>query len=309
MQYSPVDLDGLRSFVAVADRLSFHEAATMLGISPSALTRRIQRLETALGLPLLERSTRQVLATMEGRVFLPLAREALAAVDTAVDTVRVQARQRADHLVLASVPTMTYQLLPQFIREFHGRWPDTHVRVVECGAGAVEHAVRDGTANFGFGFPVGLVEADLAFEPLVADPYCLVVPRDHALATRHQVAWLELKACKVITAGRQSGNMKVLSQALRGVDWRPKTEYEVDHLTTSLGLVEAGLGVAVVPQSALPAQLPPSMVMRPLVDPNATRSLGVFRRRSTLLSPVARRFLATVRRSGARLGDDVAASD
>jgi DNA-binding transcriptional LysR family regulator len=54
-----------------------------------------------------------------------------------------------------------------------------------------------------------------------------------------------------------------LEEALRGVDWRPDTTYEIDHLTTSLGLVKAGLGIAVVPQSSLPPDPPPSIVVRP----------------------------------------------
>jgi len=80
MQQTSIDLDCLRSFVAVADRLAFHEAASALRISASPLTRRIQRLEAALDTPLLERSTRQITPTAEGRLLLPLARTAIAAV-------------------------------------------------------------------------------------------------------------------------------------------------------------------------------------------------------------------------------------
>jgi DNA-binding transcriptional LysR family regulator len=299
MQDSEVDLDGLRSFLAVAERLNFNEAASLLGISAPALTRRVQRLEAALGLPLLERSTRQVSPTPHGLVFLPLAREALAAVDAAVEAVRAGARLRAGHLVLASVPTMTHQLLPRIIRAFHDRWPDIHVRVVECGAGAVEQAVRDGTADLGFSFLVGSLAADLAFDRILADAYCLVLPSGHALAVQDEVEWRDLKAQKTITAGRKSGNMKVLGQALRGVDWRPETEYEVDHLTTSLGLVEAGLGVAVLPRSALPARLSPGIAVRQLTNPTATRNLGIFRRQRRLLPLAARQLLSVAKRVAA----------
>jgi DNA-binding transcriptional LysR family regulator len=309
MQELSVDLDCLRSFVTVAERLNFHEAAIALRISGPALTRRIQRLEATLGAPLLERNTRRVVATSEGLVFLTLARQALDAVDNAVETVRQAARVRAGHLVLACVPTMTYQVLPQIIREFHASWPQVHVRVIECGAGAVEQAVRDGSASFGFGFPLGGgIDADLTFGLILTDPYCLILPTDHVLAEQEQVCWRELKSHRVITAGRQSGNMKVLNEALLGVDWRSDTEYEVDHLTTSLGLVEAGLGIAVVPRSALPAQLPSGMAMRPLGDPVATRRLGIFRRRNWTPTPAAKHFVTAVRRTAAGLRLSQAAS-
>ena len=304
MQQTSIDLDCLRSFVAVADRLAFHEAATMLRISASTLTRRIQRLEAALDTPLLERSTRQVVPTAEGRLLLPLARTALAAVDAAVDTVRAASRVRAGHLVLACVPTMTHHFLPTIIQAFHARWPQTHVRVIECGADAVLQAVQDGSADFGCGFLVGSgIDASLVFEPMLTDPYCLILPPDHVLAGQQEVPWAALKPHKVITAGHRSRNMEVLEAALRGVDWRPVAKYEIDHLSTSLGLVEAGLGIAVVPRSALAAQLPPGMTMRPLIEPRATRSLGLFRRRNWALPSTARQFLGTARRTAAILRD------
>jgi DNA-binding transcriptional LysR family regulator len=302
MQQSSIDLDGLRSFLAVADRLTFHEAAVTLGISAPALTRRIQRFETALDTALLERSTRQVVLTAEGRLFLPLARAAVEAVDTAVAAVRKAARERADHLSLACLPTLSHHLLPRILRDFHARRPEIHVRVTECGATQIADAVRDGSASFGFGFRLaGGAASDLAFETLLRDPYCLILPPGHELAAQKAVRWPELKPHKVITAGRQSGNMQVLDEALHGIDWRPETAYEIDHLRTSLGLVEAGLGIAVVPQSALPVPLPPTLAVRPLVEPEATRSLGIFRRRGATLPAVAQQFLRTARRTAAAL--------
>jgi DNA-binding transcriptional LysR family regulator len=178
--------------------------------------------------------------------------------------------------------------------------------VIECGADAVLQSVRDGAADFGFGFPLATrIDNDLTFETILVDPYCLILPPDHALAAQDQVRWQDLKPHKVITAGRQSGNMKVLNQALFGIDWQPGTVYEIDHLTTSLGLVEAGLGIAVVPRSALPAQLPPTMAARPLTEPEVSRSLGIFRRRNWIMPTVARQFLATVKRSAIALREPV----
>ncbi len=289
-------MDGLRSFVAVADRLSFAQAAVALRVSAPALTRRIQRLERAVGVPLLERSTRHVALTAEGERFLALARDATEAVERAVDGARSLAAGRAGTVVLACVPTMTVHLLPRIIRAFHAACPQTRVRVIECGASAVERAVRDGVAAFGFGFPVqGGGDAELSFRPILADPYCLVLPSGHELAALDHVTWRALKPHRVITAGGQSANMQVLDRALRSVDWRPVTKYEVDHLTTSLGLVEVGLGIAVIPRSALPTPMPASMVARALVEPGVTRTLGIFWRRNAAMAGAHRRFLGAIR--------------
>ncbi|MEU5883354.1 LysR family transcriptional regulator [Spirillospora sp. NPDC047279] len=83
-----VDLHGLRAFVATAEEMHFGRAAERLYLSQQALSKRVRRLEEALGQPLFERTTRRVELTPAGRRLLPRAREALAAVDAAVDAVR-----------------------------------------------------------------------------------------------------------------------------------------------------------------------------------------------------------------------------
>lgn len=304
---SSIDLDGLRSFVAVAECLAFGKAAERLGISPPALTRRVQRLEAALGSPLLERSTRSVVLSPAGRLFLPMARQVIHDLDAAVHSVREDARSRAGHLTLASLRTIAAHLLPRIIRDFRVRWPGIHLRVAECDAAAVIEKLREGSAEFGFSFRAGSGETDLAFDPILTDPYCLIMPPGHALAARDRVAWRELRPHALITAGANSGNMLLLDQALRGVDWRPDTAYEIDHLTTSLGLVEAGLGIAVVPRSAVPPEPHPAIVARPLVEPAVSRTLGLFRRRNERLSVAAQQFLMTARRTARTLRDMEAA--
>lgn len=297
MAASPIDLDALRSFVAVAECLAFGKAAEQLSVSRPALTRRVQRLEAALGSALLERSTRQVVLSPTGRLFLPLALQVIHDLDAAVQTVQDDARGRAGHLTLASLPTVAAHLLPRIIRDFRVRWPEIRLRVTECRATAVMRKLREGSVEFGFTFCAGR-EIDLAFDPILTDPYCLIMPPGHALAAQTRVAWQDLKPHALITAGTRSGNMRLLEEALHGVDWRPDTTYEIDHLTTSLGLVEAGLGIAVVPQSSLPSGPHPSIVMRPLTDPAVSRTLCLFRRRNERLSSTAQQFLMTARRTG-----------
>ena len=90
-----------------------------------------------------------------------------------------------------------------------------------------------------------------------------------------------------ISVGRTSGNRLLLDQALAGVAGRPQAIYEAQHVTTTLGLVEAGLGVAAVPSMAMPAPDHPLLVSVPLVDPVVTRKVGLIRRRGRSLSPAA----------------------
>lgn len=305
MSLSGVDLDALRSFVLVAERQSFNEAAIALGVSPAALSRRVQRLEAALGVRLLERSTRHLSLSPAGRLFLPRAAQIMADLTAAVDQVTKLTRAEATHLTLACLPSMTHHLLPRIIRDFRRNFPETHLRVNECGATAVMQAVREGAAEFGFTFRHS-PDNDLVFEPIVIDPYCLALPPDHPLTRKTDITWRELKQQRLITAGPHSGNMQLLEGALRGIDWRPETAHEIDHLTTSLGMVAAGLGIAVLPRSSLPLTASPSIEIRRLVDPDVSRSLGLYRRRGHKLARIGQQFLMAVRRTAGVLTTEVA---
>ena len=90
--------------------------------------------------------------------------------------------------------------------------------------------------------------------------------------------WGELKPYRFITAGLSSGNRLLLDRALAAADW-PRASYEVRHLPSSLGLVEAGLGVVALPRLSLPAATHPVITSRRLLDPEIIRTVGVLRRR------------------------------
>jgi DNA-binding transcriptional LysR family regulator len=111
--------------------------------------------------------------------------------------------------------------------------------------------------------------------------------RDHPLAKRTKVRWSELSKYDYISVGKASGNRLLLSQALSGVKGQPQTMFETQHVTTAIGLVEAGLGIAAVPAMAMPAENHPLLVSVPLYEPVVNRKMGLIRRRSAVLSPTA----------------------
>lgn len=305
-QYPGVDLDGVRGFVAVAERQTFADAALSLNISASALTRRIQRLETALGLPLLERTTRRVALTPAGQLFLPGAQRSLQELTAALRQVDEAGNTHAGQIVVACIPTVAKQLLPRIIRDYRLRRPEVRIRMIDGTVDVVARNVRDGTADLGLSFPT-VPEPDFVFDPLLRDPYCLVCPSDHPLAAQASVQWQDLQPYQLIISGSGSGNRIILDQALHNINWQPERPVEIEHLTTSLGLVEAGLGISVVPQSALPADLQQRIAIRPLVNPVVARSIGLVRRRGVTLTPLAQHFLQTVRRMAATLEQESAA--
>ncbi|MFM0299001.1 LysR family transcriptional regulator [Paraburkholderia sediminicola] len=294
-QFPGVDLDALRAFVAVAVHGSFHDAAIELSLSASALTRRIKRLEEALDVILFERTTRNVVMTQAGQLFLPRAQSVLRELEASLQLVTEASRRHSGQLTIACIPTVAKFLLPKIIGNYHRRRPEVRLRLIETNLATVTRRVSDGDAEFGIAFLVNETP-ELAIEELLTDPYVLACPIDHPLAARETVAWRELRPWPLIVSGTTSGNRRMLDAALRDIDWRPDRLIEIEHLTTSLGLVEAGLGISIIPRCAMPRDTQARIAIRPLVEPTVARTIGLIRRREGTLSPVARDFRLTLRR-------------
>jgi DNA-binding transcriptional LysR family regulator len=172
------------------------------------------------------------------------------------------------------------------IRRYHERAPRVRVKVLDASANEVLAVVARGEADFGLNF-IGAQEGELEFRPLVEERFVAACRRDHPLARLRRVSWAQLAEHDFISVGRASGNRVLLDQALAGVPGRPQAIYETQHVTTALGLVEAGLGVAAVPSMAMPGPDHPLLVSLPLIDPVVTRKVGLIRRRGRSLSPAA----------------------
>lgn len=284
-----IDLEDLRAFVATAEMQSFRAAADSIHLSQPALTRRIQKLEATLGVSLLERTTRRVSLTAVGRDFLPRARRLLDDLETSLLSVREIAERRSGLVSIACIPTAAYYFLPDVISAFTEEFPAIRFRIFDAGANEVLQSILNREADFGITL-LGADDPDVTFDPLIEEPFLLACRRDHPLAQQESVTWADLAAHRFVTVGRTSGNRLIMDLALARANVRPRSFFEVQHLSTSLGLVEAGLGVAALPRMALPAGPHPSIVTLPLIEPRVTRTVGVVRVPGARRAPAAEQF-------------------
>jgi DNA-binding transcriptional LysR family regulator len=280
----------MRSFVAVMELGNFHRAAEALNISQPALSRRIQKLEETIGAQLFERTTRSVAPTAVGREMLPLVRRLLDEFDQSLFSFRDVGLRRGSLVTLACLPTAAFYFLPAVIRRFSKEFPQIRFRIMDLTANDGLTAVSRGEVEFGINL-MGASNADLDFSPLIEDPFVLAARRDHPLARQPVVHWSDLPPHRLITVNRSSGNRTLLDAALAKADVQLSWTFETTHLSTSLGLVEAGLGVSVLPRMATPQGDHPIITVRPLVGPEVSRTIGVVRRRAASLSPAAQHFL------------------
>lgn len=285
------NLNDLQAFRAVAELSSFRKAAAALHVSQPAFSRRVEKLEEALGVRLLERTTRKVSLTSVGREFDRKVQQLLDELDQTLLQIRGVGASRMGEVTVACVPSAAYYFMPKVISRYHERYPKVRVRILDASANEVLRAVSEGEADFGLDF-VGGQEPDIEFSPLIEERFVVACRRDHELARKRKVPWSELAGYDYITVGKTSGNRLLLDQALSNVPDRPQSIYETQHVTTTLGLVEAGLGIAAVPSIAMPGADHPLLVSVPLVEPVVTRKVGLIRRKSRALSATASQLYA-----------------
>lgn len=280
------ELSELQAFVTVADKLNFRAAAEALFLSQPALSRRIDKLEQSLQARLLERTTRRVSLTAAGAQFLLQAREALATLEDAVSGLNERARRRAGLVTIACIPSLANHLLPGVLASFAETHPDTRVRLIDESAPVVLQAVVDGSADFGLNF-LGAQEPSIEFRMICREKYLLAMHPRHPLAGRDGVAWPELARERFISVSASSGNRMLIDNAMAQAPQRPAVLYEANHIEAALAMVEAGLGVAAIPQFALAGRRSAQVTAVPLTRPAIGRTLGLIVRKGHRAHPAA----------------------
>lgn len=284
-----IDFDGIQAFVAIAELGGFSKAAEHLHVTQTALTRRVQKLEAYLGLRLLDRTTRYVELTVVGREFLPQARSIVSEMTQAVGRLKDMSRNARGSLTIACIPTMASHALPAVIRRYTATHPGNRIRIIDASAVEVRDAVLHGQAELGIGIPMER-HPDLLETQMLEEPYMFFCRDEHPLSGHKSITWSDLREAELIVISGLSANRVFLDYQLarRGISLTGA--YEVQHLSTAIGLVAAGVGTAILPSSTLEDGARPGLCRVPLTGPVVKRKITLFRRRNSTLSPAASAF-------------------
>jgi DNA-binding transcriptional LysR family regulator len=282
-----LDLDQLRAFVAVADLRSFRQAAVELHLSPPALSRRIERLEERVGARLLDRTSRSVRLSVVGEAFVERVRSVLEDLDDAVLGVNELSSGHAGRLTVAAVPSAACGFVPQALSRLVGRYPGIRLRLLDGSLQATAMAVLGGQADLGIGFYDNAIPG-LHAELLGEDPYVLALPAAHRWAGRRSIRLQDLGNEPMLSLAASSGNRALLELQLAQAGVALEVSHETAHIWALIGMVEAGLGCALVPAMALRSA--PSGVAAVSLRGNPLR------RKIALLTPVERRLTPLAQR-------------
>lgn len=300
------DFMDLESFLAVMETGSFHGASGRLSLSQSSVTRRVQKLETALGSTLFERTTRDVRPTLAAKRLRQRAEEILDEVKETTRAMRDEnaafAHQRAQSVTLATIPTVVSGLVAPALRRFRGDHQGTRVRILDLAANEVAEAVATGEVDFGV-CSIPLLEPVIEFELVLSDPMVLALASEHPRCQQTEVAWSDLSGEPLILPARGTGNRLLIDEALARTKLPVRWTYEVGRSTTALNLVAAGVGVAPLPLSAMAMREGNDIAWRHMAGPNISRPIGLLRRAGQRDSAAAASLIECIRICGARWAD------
>lgn len=263
-----MELRHLRYFLAVAEALHFGRAATRLGIAQPPLSRQIQDLEAEIGTPLFHRSARGVVLTDAGAVFAQKAVQILAASEEAVVEARDAGAGRGGRLVIGFVHSVAYSLLPQLVPEFKRRHPDVAVSLREITVMEKENALLSEQIDIGIYRPPPRHPEIVNF-PVNEEGFVLALPLRHPLARKRRIPPKALAAEHLILFPALRGDVGLsgtVAAFLRRHGIAVKAGEEVGTIHAALGLVMAGMGVSVVPESTSLISIP-GLVFRPFAEP------------------------------------------
>lgn len=280
-----VTLRQLRVFIEVARLQSFSRAGSEIGLTQSAVSRCVRELEAEIGLKLIDRTTREVQLTDVGANLVASVSRLLGDLDDALREIREIGEQRRGRVMVAASPTIACRLMPPIIAACGQQFPYITLGLRDDVQSDVVRKVKSGEVDFGV--IIGPVSADDLFtESLMSDSFCLVARDDHPLMARQEVAWRDLDGERLVMLDHASGSRPIIDAALEQHGVSAQVVQELGHPSTVYGLVQAGVGVSVLPWLAMPLPAGSSLVARPLM-PRAERTVELVRRRDRSLSPAA----------------------
>ncbi|MEO3891910.1 LysR family transcriptional regulator [Nonomuraea sp. B5E05] len=273
-----MNLQQLRYAVALAEELNFGRAALREGVRQPPFSQQIGRLEEELGVRLFERTTRQVRLTPAGEAFVAEARTSLAHAALAAESARRVGRGEAGRLVIGFVGSATNITLPKVLRRFRARYPGVQVELRELATAHQAEELRQGLLDVGLlHAPLAGPAAEVLTTRTVARELLLAaLPADHALATRGSLPAAALAREPFVMFPRRYGPAlydRITSVAL-AAGFEPVIVQEAVQMQTIVGLVAAGIGVSIVPESVARLRRG-DVVFRPLSPPTRVVTLDV----------------------------------
>ena len=291
-----IELRQLRYFLAVAEEMHFGRAAKKLHMTQPPLSQTIQNLEVILGVNLFTRSTRSISMTPAGHALIPEARRLLAQALSLPQLVQRAASGETGHLSLAFVSIADYSVLPPYLREFRQRYPEVRIELREATSDIQLKLLEDGEIDAGLLIPPipERLAGSLSYQKILSEPLILAIPEIYV--DRNNAASLHTyKDLPLIIFPRKIAPAlhDTILACFRSEGLTPTIGQEAIQMQTIVGLVSAGMGIALVPQSVSNLKRPGVIYHALPALPGMVEIVIVWRNVNS--SPVLKTFLALLK--------------
>jgi DNA-binding transcriptional LysR family regulator len=245
------EISQLRCFIAVGEELHFGRAAERLHMTQPPLSRQVRLLEHQVGTPLLERTNRVVRFTAAGKAFFPEAARILRLAEEAAATARAVAKGDRGAIAIGFTAAFGYGLLPEFVRRLHKRTPNIALALKEMVTSEQLEALDAGQLDVGLMRPHaphgGLETVLLGREALM-----LAIPQRDAINWPRRPTLSSLQGKRFIAYSPYEASYfhQLVQSCLDREGVEPDVVHYVPQIHTMLALVDSGIGVAVIPETA-----------------------------------------------------------
>jgi len=293
-----LDVDRLRVFREVVDRGSFSAAARALAFTQPGVSHHVKQLERELGVALIERTPRGIRITPPGQALHRHAEALLTKLDDAERDVIEIARRGSGPLRMVAFPTAAATVVPPAVASFRRELPAVELKLAEADPPVSLPALAAGHWDLALAYEYPVLRApanpELEFEPLFSDDMACCLPVDHALADAPQIEleWLADEPC---VAPYDCVCREALTHACREAGFAPRVVSETNDYMAMQALVEAHVGVAVIPRLVAAMAVRDGVALLPLAPGTLTRTVATVSRRGAFRSDATQGMRAILR--------------
>jgi DNA-binding transcriptional LysR family regulator len=250
-----MELKWLRAFTVLAETLHFGRAAERLCIVQPALSMQIKALEEELGVQLFLRDRHKVELSAEGRIFLPEALATLDQAQRAVERVKLAGRGEIGLIRIGFVSSLLPQYLPRLVHRLHRLYPRIKLELKDMPSPDQIAALKENRIDFGF---IRLPYEDKVVErqTVLEESFVVALPATHPLTALPSITPRDLigHPCYVLARRFAPGFYDELLLALKGGGLSLEINQEMGEFTTMIALIDAGMGIGLLPRLAMPAK-------------------------------------------------------
>ncbi len=289
--FEQMNIDTLRIFCDVIQHHSFSRGAAANGVSQSAATQSVHRVERHFDVQLIDRTKRPFVLTPEGQICYEGFREVLDAYDGVVARVGSLREEISGLVRVAAIYSVGLHDMSRCMQDFMRRYPKARVRLEYLGPKKVYETVLNAEVDLGIvSYPTG--SPDLNVIALRSERMVLVCHPDHKLASQAAVTAEHLDGEEFVTFDRDLSIRKEIDRYLRGRSVSVRIAMEFDNIETIKQAVAIGAGVSLLPEPTVRNEiLGRTLVSVRLIAPELLRPIGIVHRQRRVFTPTAARFI------------------